>query len=55
MYWSILTPDQSAHWNGGTITYSPGVPRSEAPDDDALEDLWRDYYRSIFNPARVKV
>ena len=55
MHWSILTPDQSAHWDGETITFSPGVPRSEAPDDDALEDLWRDYYRSIFNPARVKV
>jgi DNA polymerase len=55
MRWSIFTPDQSAHWNGEQIAYSPGVPRSEAPDDDALEDLWRDYYRSIFNPARVKI
>jgi uracil-DNA glycosylase len=53
--WSILTPDRSAHWDGEKITYAPGVPRSEAPGDDALEDLWRDYYRSIFNPARVKV
>jgi DNA polymerase len=51
--WSIFTPDRSAHWNGEKITYSPGVPRSEALDDDALEHLWRDYYRSIFNPARV--
>ena len=32
-----------------------GVPRSAAPDGDALEKLWRDYYGSIFNPARVKV
>jgi DNA polymerase len=55
MRWSILTPDRSAHWDGQKIRYSPGVPRSEAPDGDALEGLWREYYRSIFNPARVKV
>jgi probable DNA metabolism protein len=55
MRWSILTPDESAHWDLETLSYGPGVPRSEAPQDDALEDLWRDYYRSIFNPARVKV
>lgn len=55
MRWSILTPDRSAHWDLERLTYSAGVPRSEAPQDDALEDLWRDYYASIFNPARVKV
>ena len=53
--WSILTPDRSAHWDLTNLTFGPGVPRSDAPDEDALEDLWRDYYRSIFNPARVKV
>jgi DNA polymerase len=55
MRWSILTPDKSAHWNLEALSYGPGVPRSEAPDGDVLEDLWRDYYRSIFNPSRVKV
>lgn len=55
MRWSILTPDRSAHWDLQSLTYGPGVPRSEAPEGDALEDLWKDYYRSIFNPARVKV
>ena len=55
MRWSILTPGRSAHWDGEELTYSPGVPRSEAPQGDTLEELWRDYYASIFNPARVKV
>jgi uracil-DNA glycosylase len=55
MRWSILTPDRSAHWNLESLTYGPGVPRSEAPSEDSLEDLWRDYYGSVFNPARVKV
>lgn len=55
MDWSILTPDECAHWNGKKVSFSPGVERSQAPDGDELEDLWRAYYRSIFNPARVKI
>ena len=55
MRWSILTPDRSAHWDLEQLTFGPGVPKSDAPDGDALEDLWKDYYRSIFNPARVKI
>ncbi len=55
MRWSILTPDRSVRWDLTTLTYGPGVPRSEAPPEDVLEDLWKDYYGSIFNPARVKI
>ncbi len=55
MDWSILTPRECAHWDGNTLHFTLGVPRSAAPDDDALDDLWRTYYRSIFNPARLKV
>ena len=55
MDWSILTPHECAHWDGRALHFTPGVPRTAAPDDDALDDLWRTYYRSIFNPARLKV
>ena len=55
MRWSILTPDRSVDWDLASLRFGPGVPASEAPVGDALEDLWRDYYASIFNPARVKV
>lgn len=55
MDWSILTPRECAHWDGSARHFTPGLPRSAAPDDDALDDLWRTYYRSIFNPARLKV
>ena len=55
MDWSILTPDECAHWDGSSLFFTPGVSREAAPDDDALDDLWRTYYRSIFNPARLKV
>lgn len=53
--WSILTPERCAHWNGREITFSPGVEASVAPKDDELEDYWRTYYASIFNPARLKL
>ena len=55
MDWSILTPDECVHWDGNDLHFTPGVPRDAAPDADALDGLWRSYYRSIFNPARLKV
>ncbi|WP_066268614.1 UdgX family uracil-DNA binding protein [Hydrogenophaga palleronii] len=56
MRWAILTPRLCAHWNGSDgLRFSPGVDRSKAPPPDAGEALWLDYYRSIFNPARLKV
>lgn len=54
MDWSILTPDECAHWDGKILHFTEGVSSREAPDEDALEELWRGYYRSIFNPARLK-
>jgi uracil-DNA glycosylase len=52
--WSILTPEASAHWDGATLRMGPGGTRREAPAEDAHEALWRAYYRSVFNPARLK-
>jgi DNA polymerase len=55
MPWSILTPDLSAHWDGHAVSFTPGVAKAEAPTEDRLEETWRRYYASIFNPARLKV
>jgi DNA polymerase len=55
MRWSILTPDDSAHWDGQHLTFTPGVDRSQAPTGDDLERLWGTYYANIFNPARIKL
>jgi DNA polymerase len=55
MRWSILTPWASAHWNTKELSVGPGALQSTGYEGDALEDLWRNYYASIFNPARVKV
>ena len=55
MRWSILTPDLSVHWDGQKLTEGPGASRRDAPDGDPTEEMWKAYYASIFNPARVKV
>ncbi|QEG40952.1 UdgX family uracil-DNA binding protein [Roseimaritima ulvae] len=55
MCWTILTPHESVCWDQHQLRYGDGVPADEAPQGDALEELWKTYYASIFNPARVKV
>ena len=55
MRWSILTPDLSIHWDGETLTEAPGATKADAPQGDPLEETWKTYYASIFNPARVKI
>lgn len=55
MNWSILTPDRCAHWDKVLLTFTPGADPADAPSEDALEDYWRTYYASTFNPARLKV
>jgi uracil-DNA glycosylase len=55
MDWSILTPYACAHWDGKHLHFSAGVAKDQAPAEDAHDDLWRTYYKSIFNPARLKV
>lgn len=54
MNWSILTPDQCVHWDQSQLTFTKGVLRRPEMND-TLEDLWRTYYSSIFNPARLKL
>jgi DNA polymerase len=55
MRWTILTPASSLIWDLEKLGHGPGVPRSGAPFEDELEDLWRLYYATIFNPARLKL
>ena len=53
--WSILTPEVSLHWDGEVLNEGPGATRADAPEGDPVESLWKSYYASIFNPARVKI
>ncbi|MDC8753168.1 UdgX family uracil-DNA binding protein [Erythrobacter sp. sf7] len=55
MRWSILTPRGSIHWDGEVMREGPSAKAEDAPGGDPVEDLWRSYYASIFNPARLKV
>lgn len=54
MQWSILTPDGTAHWDGDALTFGPPGRQDEAPHEDEVEDFWRTYYASTFNPARLR-
>jgi len=55
MRWSILTPDGSCTWDLANLRFFAGAPRSAAPTQDELEELFLDYYRAIFNPARLNL
>lgn len=58
MNWSILTPDACAHWDQNSLTITGGANKNDALEslsDDKMDDYWLQYYRSIFNPARVKI
>ncbi len=55
MHWSILTPQASLFWDTDTLREGPPACKEDAPSQDAVEDQWKTYYSSIFNPARLKV
>jgi probable DNA metabolism protein len=55
MRWTILTPHASADWDGARLAIGPGATKADAPSADAEEGLWKTYFSSIFNPARLKV
>ncbi|MGE0178390.1 MAG: UdgX family uracil-DNA binding protein [Sphingomonas sp.] len=55
MRWSILTPDLSIHWDGEILSEGPGTVKADAPTGDPVEEVWKTYYASIFNPARLKI
>ena len=55
MRWSILTPEVAIHWDGTMLRESLGATRADAPEGDPAEEVWKTYYASIFNPARLKI
>ncbi|OWU85337.1 DNA polymerase [Oceanicola sp. 22II-s10i] len=54
MDWVIATPTLTARFDAGRLSFS-ATPPDQRPPEDATEDLWRAYYASIFNPARLMV
>ena len=54
MDWMIATPDLTARFIDGHLSFAPGGPRPAIPED-ASEALWATYFANIFNPARIKI
>lgn len=54
MDWRIVTPGLTAIFEDGVLGFAPGGPKPPLPAD-ATEELWTEYFRSIFNPARLNV
>ncbi|MFG6591118.1 UdgX family uracil-DNA binding protein [Sulfitobacter sp. 1A12157] len=54
MDWRILTPDVSAIFEGGKLSFQEGHAKPDLPED-AGEQLWITYFQNIFNPARLMV
>jgi DNA polymerase len=53
LVWSILSPVGSLHWDRESLVVGAPAQRRDAPAADELEAVWRGYYESVFNPARV--
>ena len=55
MEWMIATPLGTAFWRAPDLVFGPPVGKPEKDADDVLDDLWLTYYRTTFNPARVRL
>ncbi|MGP3695793.1 UdgX family uracil-DNA binding protein [Rhodobacter sp. NSM] len=54
MDWAIVTPEITTRFADGSLDFALTEGRA-APPEDGTEELWRTYYASIFNPARLMV
>jgi DNA polymerase len=48
--WSIVTPDGSAHWDGGALRFGEGLRQAE--DDDTLAAWWDAHGAAVLADAR---
>jgi probable DNA metabolism protein len=55
MNWIIFTEEESMSWINNELKFGPGISQKEAEVFDSTEELWKTYYASIFNPARLKI
>lgn len=55
MDWAIVTPYRTALWDGEALRFEPGGRKEDVPDTDVVENQWKTYFASIFNPSRLKV
>ena len=55
MDWLIATPIGTAASSEGRLVFGPPAPRLPDESDAVLDELWSTYYRTTFNPARVRL
>jgi DNA polymerase len=56
MDWLIATPSGTATWKDRALSFGPPPTRKPETNTEAvLDELWLTYYRTTFNPARVRV
>ena len=55
MDWLIATPLGTAAWSGGALRFGPPAAKPDSEEDPVLDDLWVTYYRTTFNPARLRL
>ena len=55
MNWVIFTAEESMSWIDNELNFGPGISKEDAQAYDETEELWKTYYASTFNPARLKV
>jgi DNA polymerase len=55
MTWTIATPDGAAVWDRITLKFHDSPDPEVRQGSDAHELLWRTYYRSICNVARINI
>jgi uracil-DNA glycosylase len=55
MDWLIATPIGTAAYSAGELTLGAPVPKPPDEPDLVLDEAWLTYYRTTFNPARVRL
>lgn len=55
MDWLIATPQGTALWQEDRLSFGPPASRPEQSNDEILDEVWITYYRTTFNPARIRL
>ncbi len=54
MNWLIATPIGTAHWDQDRLSFGPPVTKPKQSNDAVLDDVWLTYFKTTFNPARLR-
>lgn len=53
--WVIFTPDRCVECDGQQLHFAAGLPRADAPREDATDDDWLAAYRRVFDGRAIAV